>query len=192
MPGEILAGMKQLYEEGSWALHSGDNVTGILLAIVWVVEAGIILGLSVVPTVRAIADTPFCEQNQCWLDEEKKISTIEAFTDPAQVAALRGGDLGPLLQAKPRAPESPTFGRLTLKHSSRCDVFCTVRIENIVTSIDKNGSVTEKKLELTRNLMLPRSMFELIAKFENFQATAPAAAPAAESPPGAVNPSSTP
>src|SRR6185503_19534423 len=28
-PGEIIAGMKQLYDEGSWALRHGDNVTGI-------------------------------------------------------------------------------------------------------------------------------------------------------------------
>jgi hypothetical protein len=173
--------MKQLYEEGSWALHHGDNITGIPLAIVWVVEAGIILGSSVVPTVRAIEDTPYCEQNQCWLDKAKQISTIEAFTDPAQVAALQGGDLGPLLLARPRAPESPTFGRLTLKHSPRCDQFCTVRVENIVTVTDKNGATSEKKVELTRNLMLPRSMFDLIAKFENFQGAPPPAAPAVES-----------
>lgn len=115
-----------------------------------------------------ISDLPFCEKNQCWLDEEKKIDTLEAFNDPEHQAAFKRGDLGPLIQAKPRTPNAAAFGRLTLKHSPRCDAFCTVRIENVTLKTDKNGNKAESKTELTRNLVLPQSMLALITKFENF------------------------
>ena len=119
-----------------------------------------------------IADLPFCEKNQCWLNEGKKIDTLEAFNDPEQQAAFKRGDLGPLLQAKPRTPDAAAFGRLTLKHSPRCDEFCTVRIENVTLKTDKNGNTSESKTELTRNLVLPKSMLALVTKFETFNQAA--------------------
>jgi hypothetical protein len=134
-----------------------------------------IVGLSTLLPYTGIADTPFCEKNQCWLSDEKKIDTLDAFNDPEQQAAFKRGDLGPLTQARPRNPDSGTFARLTLKHSPRCDVFCTVRIENVTLKKDKDGNTNESKTELTRNLVLPQSMLGLITKFENFNA--PAAAP---------------
>jgi len=172
LPDAMLASMSYLYENGSWALRGSGNVTGVVLAIVWVVEGLMIVGLSTLLPFSNILETPFCEKNQCWLDEEKKIDTLEAFNDPEQQAAFKRGDLGPLIQAKPRAPNAAAFGRLTLKHSPRCDEFCTVRIENVTLKTDKNGDTAESKTELTRNLVLPKSMLALVTKFENFNQTA--------------------
>jgi hypothetical protein len=81
-------------------------VTGVVLAIVWVVEGVIIVGLSARLPFSNILGTPFCEKNQCWLNEEKKIDTLDAFTDPEQQAAFKRGDLRPLIQARPRNPDS--------------------------------------------------------------------------------------
>jgi hypothetical protein len=169
--GDVLTGMSYLYGHGSWGLRGTGNVTGVVLAIVWVVEALIIVGLSALLPFSNILDTPFCEKNQCWLNEEKKIDTLDAFNDPEQQAAFKRGDLGPLVQARPRNPNSAVFARLTLKHSPRCDVFCTVRIENVTLKKDKDGNTGESKTELTRNLVLPQSMLGLITKFENFKSS---------------------
>ena len=169
-PGEVLVAMRHLYEEGSWAMRGGGALTGIPLAIVWVVEALIIMGFVIGTAFFMIANTPFCELNQCWLDKEKKIDTLESFTDAEQVAAFKAGDLSPLAKAKPRTPGSPTFARLTLKHSPRCNDFYTVRIQDITIVRDKEGKPSEKVTDITKDLMLPHSMFELIAKFEGFKA----------------------
>jgi hypothetical protein len=174
-PLQLWGGVQQLYEDGSWSLRGGGNVTGIPLAIVWGVEALFILGLGMLVPLGMIGDTPFCEQNQCWLDEEKKIDTLEAFTEPDHLSAFRQGDLAPLSKAKPRTPDSSTFARVTLKHSPRCDQFCTVSVANITVTRNSNGDPTEKTQELARNLMLPKSMFELIAKFEGFKQETPPA-----------------
>ena len=167
-PDTILNVMRLLYEKGSWGMRSGDAVTGIPLAIVWVVEAGIIIGLATFTTVGFVDDVPFCEKNQCWLDQEKKISTLRNFTDPAHIAALKSGDLAPLVQAQPKDADSNAFARLILKHSPRTQEFCTVRIENVTTTRDKDGNSKEKVEKLTKNLKVPPSTFDLLAKFEKF------------------------
>jgi len=174
MPAEVVNVMQILYEQGSWGMRSGGNVTGIPLAIVWIVEAGIIIGLSVFVPFGMIADTPFCEKSQCWLDQEKKIDTLDVFTDSAQLAAFQAGDLAPLAQAKPRVPGTPAFARLTLKHSPRCEEFCAVSLANVTVATDKEGNAKETTMELARNLVVPKSMLDLISRFENFKASAPA------------------
>ena len=167
-PDTILNIMRVLYDQGSWGMRSGGNVTGIPLAIVWVVEAGIMIGLATFATVGFVDDVPFCEKNQCWLDQEKKISTLQNFTDPAHIAALKSGDLAPLAKAQPKEAGSNAFARLILKHSPRTQEFCTVRIENVTTTLDKDGNSKERVEKLTENLKVPPSTFELLAKFEKF------------------------
>jgi hypothetical protein len=170
-PDMILRVMGALYDQGSWGMHRSGNITGIPLAIVWVVEAGIIIGLTAFTAVGFVSDVPFCERKQCWLDQEKKISTLRNFTDPAHLAALKVGDLAPLVRAQPKDADSSAFARLILKHSPRTQEFCTVRIENVTTTLDKNGNSKEQVEKLTSNLKVPPSTFELLAKFENFGVT---------------------
>jgi hypothetical protein len=172
-PGDIVGGMKQLYKDGSWGMRSGGNITGIPLAIVWVTEALIIAGITLLVAVGMVKSTPFCEDNQCWLDEEKKIDTLDRFVDPAQVELLKSGDLGPLAQAHRKPVGADKFTRLTLKHSPKCNVFCTVKVENVTLEYDKEGKASEKTEELTRDLVLPHTMFDLVAKFEHFQTSPP-------------------
>lgn len=175
-PDSIWQIMQLLLKDGTWSIRGSGNVTGVMLALVWIVEAGIIVGFSALAPFGTISSTPYCETTRCWLDEERKINTLEAFTDPAQIAALKRDDLGPLLQAKPRLPDSKTFARITLKHSPQCKIFHTLRLDNITTEIDKEGKVNETATQLLRDLVLPASMFELITKFENFAPPAPASA----------------
>jgi hypothetical protein len=174
-PGAILGAMAYLYEHGSWGMKSGGNVTGPFLAFVWLCEAGAILVFPVLMARALVTDTPYCEKSRCWLDEEKKIDTLEAIADPAQRAALKAGDIMPVVQAKPRG-DGTVHTRLLLKRSPKCRIFCTVRVQEVSTEIDKDGKTKSSTADLTGDLILPASMFDLIAQFENI---APAAPPAA-------------
>ena len=173
LPDDIFQTLPLLYEKGSWSFH-GRNVTGIPLAIVWVVEAGIIVGVAAVLPYSFVRETPYCEKTRCWLDEEKKINTLENFTDPAHLAALKAGDIMPIVQARPKAEGASMFPRLLLKRSPRCPVFSTLRVQSVAVSFDTKGNVKERVTGLTKDLIIPASMFDLIAKFEEFK-PAPAA-----------------
>ena len=171
-PHQVWAVMKLLYAEGSWGLgfSSSAPVTGVILALVWLVEAGMIVGLCVIVGYGMVADTPFCEQHGCWLDEEKKISKLDAIVDPNHIAALQTGDLSPLNQARPRVPASGRFARLTIKHSDHCHDFCTLSVENVSVTLDKEGKTKEEKSAIVSNLMVPKTMFDYLARFDHITA----------------------
>ena len=173
MPDQIFSVMKAIYQEGTWGLRSGGNITGIPLAIVWIVEAGIIVGMSAFFPYAMISSVPFCEQTRCWLDEEKIISTFETFTQPAHIEALQARDLSPLSQAKPKLPGASEFGRLTVKYSAKCNEFCTATIANVSVSVDSEGNNKETVDELISEIVLPKSFFEFLEKFENLKAPPP-------------------
>ena len=155
---------------------SDSPVTGIPLAIVWIAEAGIIIGAGVFLAYGAVAHTPFCERHQCWLSEEKKIDKLDAFVLPDQIEAFKAGNIAPLEQAKPRVPASGRCARLILRHSPQCEEFCTLSIENVSVSLDKNGKQQEKTERLMTNLQVPKSLFDYLARFDHISAQATAAA----------------
>jgi hypothetical protein len=177
--------MSYLYDNGSWGLRSSGPVTGPLLAIVWLAEAGMIVGMAVVTGIAIVTNTPYCEDNQCWLDQTKHIDTLGPFIDPNHRAAFQAGDLSPLTAARPKIPGTEAFTRLTLKHSPKCDIFYTVCIQDANITLDKNGNPKTNLKSITKDLVLPHSMFDLIAKFENFKGpVAGVAPPVAPPPPG--------
>jgi hypothetical protein len=175
-PDEILRGMQVLYEQGSWGMKSGGNVTGIELALVWVGEAGLIVGFATLLPYGFVMGTPYCEKSRCWLEEEKKINTLERISDPAQLAALKAGDIMPVVSAKPKPDGAGVYTRLWLKRSPQCPVFCTLRVQDITVTVDKKGKLQESAKDLTGDLIIPASMFELIAQFEHFKPEPPAPA----------------
>jgi hypothetical protein len=176
-PDEILRGMAVLYEQGSWGMKHGGNVTGIELALVWVGEASLIVGFATLLPYGFVKGTPYCEKSRCWLDEEKKINTLESITDPAQLAALKAGDIMPVVAAKPKTAGAAVFTRLWLKRSPQCPVFCTLRVQDITVTIDKKGKLQESAKDLTGDLIIPASMFDLFTKLDEFTPT-PAPPPA--------------
>jgi hypothetical protein len=164
-PGEIRAIMGFLYEHGSWALRHGGNVTGWFLAGVWIAEALTILVVVGFVGTAPVRDYPYCEKNNCWLDEQTKYETLAAFTDVQQLAALKAGDIAPVIEAKPRVEGDPVFARLMLKHSPRCGEFFTLRVENVTRTKNKKGEVKEEAKALTRDLVLPSEMRSLVERF---------------------------
>ncbi len=161
-----------LVKNGSWGIgHSSpEMVTGIPLAIVWLVEGGVILGLTVMLGYGPISHLPFCETHDCWLSQEKKIDKLDAFVRPEHLEAFKSGDISPLDQAVPRVPAAGRFARLTLKYSEQCHDFCALSIENVTITLDKKGNPKESKESLMRNLQVPRSLFDYISGFEHASA----------------------
>ncbi len=175
-PRGIWIAMQFLYEHGSWSIgrHSTGNVTGVMLAGVWVVEAvGIVAPILYFGTDSA-RTIPYCEKSRSWLDDSSKFDTLAAFTDAAQQAALAAGDLAPVIQARPREAGATQFARLILKHSPKCEEFFTLKVENVTLTTDKKGEVEEKTHELTKDLILPSEMRELIERFASLTPDVPA------------------
>jgi len=174
-PKAILSAIKYLYENGSWGIgfSGSEPVTGIFLAIVWLMEAVVIIGAVALLGLASVSDTPFCEEHGCWLDEEKKIDKLDVFSSPDHIAAFQAGDISPLEAARPRIPAGGAFSRLTLRHSVRCDEFCTLSVANVTVTLDKEGKPQEKVENIVTNLQVPKTMFDYLAGFEHATARVP-------------------
>jgi hypothetical protein len=171
-PPQMSRWVQFLYEHGSWGIghFSTDLVSGIPLAIVWLIEGAAIVGLTALLGHGALSNTPFCETHDCWLDQEKKIDKLDAFVSPDHLAAFKVGDIAPLEQARPRVPASGRFARLTLRYSDHCNDFCTLSIENVTMTTDKKGNPKEEKQTLLTNLQLPHSGMAWVNGFEHASA----------------------
>ncbi len=158
-----------LVKNGSWSFGHGspDPVTGIPLVIVWLVEGGAIVGMTVMLGYAPLSHLPFCETHDCWLSQEKKIDKLDAFVRREHLEAFKAGDISPLDQAVPRVPAAGRFARLTLKYSDQCHDFCALSIENVTITLDKKGNPKESKESLMRNLQVPRSLFDYISGFDH-------------------------
>src|SRR5438045_7473258 len=77
-PPQLTAFIKILYQEGSWGIgmSSSQAVSGIPLAIIWLIEGGLIVGLTTFIGYGSIARTPYCELHECWLGTEKKMDKL--------------------------------------------------------------------------------------------------------------------
>lgn len=168
-PAGMVGFMQHLYEHGSWGMRSGGNVTGVMLALIWAAEALTILGVAIYSGTDPIRNTPYCEKSDSWLDENTKYSTLAAFTEPAQLTALKAGDIGPVLEARPRQLEASVFGRLNLKYSPQCKDFFTLKVENVTLKTDKEGEVKEEVKALTKDLVLPSELRELVERFADLK-----------------------
>jgi hypothetical protein len=177
-PSEFWRVFADLYDKGSWSIEeSGDPARGPFVALVWMVEAGVILFPVIKWPAELIRRTPFSEESQCWLDQEKSFDSLDEIIDLGALARLEAGDITPLLHARPRKPHSEKFARITLWYSPKCDKFCTMRVENIAMkeaenlalSADPKRHMKERKTALTPGLALPHAMRELVEKLATLE-----------------------
>ena len=164
-PQQIWAVMQILYEHGSWSFHSNGNITHIALAAVWLVEAAIIVGFSSALPYKRIANLPYCEKTRRWLDEERVYNTLESLTGADKIAALKTGNIAPLLDAKVKESGADAFTRLILKYSSESQTFFTLRVQSVARTFDKDCKVRETTTDLTGDLVLPHDMLDLFQRF---------------------------
>jgi hypothetical protein len=167
LPQDIWSNMLYLYEHGTHA-HGEDPFNGVPLALCWVFEALIICGLSWIVVLADISDTPFCERHNVWLEESMTIDTLSLFSDQ-DLELLAEGDLQPLLQARPRHIADPAWTRLLLKYSTESNETYTMRMRAVHLKQNKEGELQEEATDITQDLVLDRTAFEVIKKFADLQ-----------------------
>lgn len=78
-PALVWEAIQFLYAEGSWSIGEGDPISGKFLGAIWIIEAIIIVVVSVC-TVSLLGNRPFSEKDNRWL-KKKKLSTRFAASD---------------------------------------------------------------------------------------------------------------
>lgn len=132
----------QVFETGTWSVGSsgGGAVNGIALAIVWVVEALLVTGMSAFVAYNQTHDRVFCERCESWcsvLLDRKYFDMSE--TETLQGGVVERGDLRVLASAK-----APTTGGkwLSLKIGvcDSCQGTNVLAIDQITQTFDNRGN----------------------------------------------------
>jgi hypothetical protein len=172
-PTAMWVAIRQLNETGTWSLKS-STPTGVLLGLIWVVEALIILGGTYL-MARAQATEPFSETSNEWATEETLAHPLTFAQDAATTrTALETGQFHHLAPHTSPEADAP-FARLKL-HSAPNDHNCRyLTLENVTTTIDKKGKATQSTTTVVQHLAIsPANFQELHRRFGTLPANTPA------------------
>lgn len=157
-PGQMLAAMRQINETGTWSLK-GSTPSGIFLALIWLLEALIIVGGAVL-LARAQAGEPFSETADEWAAEEEMAHPVGYVHDAAAVrTALETGQFHTLTPYRSEAAEDQ-FARLKLHHAPN-DANCRyLTLENVTTTLDKKGKPTQSTSAVVQRLAISPAAYQ--------------------------------
>ena len=141
----------------------GNTPTGIILWILWAIEALIIVGLAVGLAFGMSADTPFCEDCEKWVDGVSQVPDLTAIHDPSMFANnLERKNWDTLFMLEKQLKPSRSSTTLTLKHCESCDSSRFLQVDMVTIGVDKDGNDEVNSTTLMENLIINRNDFTLI------------------------------
>jgi hypothetical protein len=136
------------YENGLWELgnHANGPLTGIPLAMIWLAEAAIIVGLAAHFPWSEIRQWVFCESCGWWETIETNLCRFSAENADKIAAQIKNEDLSVLDDLAPAKPDDPTFLRMSVATCETCDESNYLDLERVTLTVDKKGN-TKTKVE---------------------------------------------
>ncbi len=160
-PPALLDFGRYLFENGSWGLREGEVVKGGFLAVIWIVETGVIFGLSLTVALHD-SRRPFCEACNEWTQRQRGVARLASDgSEPAWTEVL-AGDLPSLAAFETADPGARQYVRLDVARCPRCEQsrFLTASAVNVV--VDKQGHSSEKQRCLFTNAILTPAQFAVV------------------------------
>jgi len=148
------------YENGTWGLgRGGGTVSGIPLGIVWLIEAGMVVGCAMFMALGASLSQTFCERCGRWIETQqgvRKLSLQDANQDA--VERLLAGELS-VAADLPRAGDGEPHLRLDLTCCPTCSESNYLTLERVTYETDDKGNVSEKtETAVDRLAIAPRDV----------------------------------
>jgi hypothetical protein len=137
-----------VYENGTWAASRSDTeaTKGVMLGIVWLIEAASIFGCAFLVAVPMVRAQMFCERCNRWCGKPASLRNV-APEDPAALrTALEARDWTRVSALPPGGP--PHYLALELHGCSTCNNLYALSVRETKQTIDKKGRVTGTKNKL--------------------------------------------
>lgn len=161
LPQSILITMTELFARGSWGLDSKSTVHGLPLALLWVIEAAMILAAAVGIATSRMADRPFCERCQEWIDGLAPPFYVGDDTEPVWTEVQTG--TFETLALTPRADGTePTYVKLTLRICDGCSESNYLTITACRKYVDSHGHQQLKETAIIKNLVLTSTQADIV------------------------------
>jgi hypothetical protein len=152
----ILAGTVQAINEvGVWTLFDND-VKGIPLALIWLLEAAIVVGVGVLLARADFLDIPFCERCEAWCKKTKNVARLFHPDPDAVVSAVRFKNFAVLegLGRPSLTADEGTWFQFDLDQCPKCTQMSTADLLLVVAKKNRKGQVDRTETKLIENLRL--------------------------------------
>lgn len=164
-PNALMGWIQFGYEKGFWSIGKGggDNVSGMFLAIVWLIEAGIIVGLAVILAPSAINAQPFCEDCNEWATTEEDVARLAIRDDNDTVLdRLLGGEVGALSELPRATADAAAYLRCDLAKCESCPNSNWLTISVVVHGVDNEGKATTDVTPLLAGMEIEPADVEVV------------------------------
>ena len=162
-PGMLSEYIAVFYDQGFWGFSEKSNVSGLLLAAIWLVEAGVIVGLAMLTAHAATAKLTFCERCQTWNQVVEDVRRLAI--GPGQesvIERLATGNLSALKDLTVASPETSVYLRVDMAQCQTCSDSSYVTVQLVTETVDKDGDVsTDTDALLTNVLVTEAELIEL-------------------------------
>lgn len=147
--------------QGTWGFKDSVPMTGTGLWLVWVGEAGLLLGFGVLVAIAMVRRRPFCERCEAWCSERIKLY-FAPTTQPDEIKRrVQAEDIG-WIAALARGDKKKAHYRLDLHTCGNCHTLNTL---SLVQNFPKDRKTLVDKLVLSadqaagiRNLRMNHEM----------------------------------
>lgn len=141
--------------EMGWELNGGAPISGVFVYLIWLIEAGIVLGLSIALPLSASKE-PFSEKIGQWASEENAIMMLPIDNEEMVNQIRQATNVDDLLTIPiPKSDETNQFAVYTVNsiagHELE-DAYLTVKLT--VITFDKDGNEQKKETPLVKYAIL--------------------------------------
>src|SRR5260370_3059298 len=113
--------------QGTWGFKGGVPMTGTGVWLVWVGEAGLLLGFGVLAGIAIVRRRPFCERCEAWCSERIKLYFAPAILPDEIKRRVQAEDVG-WIATLARGDKKKAHYRLDLHTSGNCHPLNTLTL----------------------------------------------------------------
>ena len=138
--------------KGAWALKD-MTPTGIFLDLLWLAEAGALLGIPLAFAWHTIQEAPFCEKCNKWCASRDLFNLNVGDKDTLRTK-LEARDFAILTALGQSPPTGMHFWHAYFQGCADCDTTQTLCIDDYTVTTDKHGKMQTKKTPVISRLVL--------------------------------------
>lgn len=169
-PRAVWEVVQAINEDGWFSLRS-LTPSGVMLWIMWGIEAAVIVGLPTLAASMTIDDELFCEPCNAWCPAWKQPFLFEMPSDHQRLEPLQSGKVDPLADLATVTAEEPHHLRLRVQRCEACQSTAAFQAEVVALTQDKEGKQVENAEKLTPLVLLQPIEFQKLEQFANLLAS---------------------
>ena len=142
------------FSMGSSSSTDPSYVKGVFLWIIWIIEAGIIVGAAVIMSAGAITEEVFCEKCDKWASKREDVEEFLAEDPDMVIDKALAGDVSFIYDVHGVSSNEPYYLGLDVFKCNKCKELHAFTINGATRTWDENGNESLSKEAIIRHRLI--------------------------------------